>query len=849
MNYSGNVTVTAGTTSYIGDNSGGAGLITIGGALTGSGTLNKIGTLVVSLSGATSGFSGTWLATGAATAFLGNATGSTAAVFNVNGSGYNINNSGTVNFGALGGNTGTIQNGIASTSSTLSVGALGTNTTFGGTLANGSGTLTLNKVGAGNLTLSGAIPSPGPVVVTSGALVVTGNLGTSPPAVPVTIAGGTLQVGTATANGAIGSPTTGAISAPITNNGTLYVVNPSAQAISAPISGSGALVKNGAGTLTLTAPMTYGGTTLINAGALKLGSTAISGFGGSGTGWALNNNGIDAPTVSGNTLTLTYNGVGSIANTAWYATPVNPASGFTTSFTYTSTVGGNSSVADGVCFILQNSPAGTTALGGGGGSFGYETSVTKSVGINLNLYTVSQEGYAVNGSVSDVNLPISNFLSSGDPINVAVNYSPSTQILAWNLTDPITSTTYNFSQSGVNLATILGGSSAYVGFTGADGGVSATQVISNFNYTQAVNYNDSLPTGTALTMAASSTLDLSGNTQTVGSLAGAGTVTSSLAVASTIFAAGGNNSSTTFSGVLSNGSGTMSVVKQGTGSWTLASNNPYSGATTISGGTLQVGNGGAAGTIGSGSVLNNGVLAFNRSDAALTISAPIGGSGAVYQAGSGTTTLAANNTYGGGTVINNGTIQVGNGGSTGSLGAGPIANNGAVIFNRGDSAVFANALSGTGAVYQVGGVLQSSQGSVALAGNASSYTGPITVTNGNLYVNSSNGASSIAVGPGPATFILGGSGSANSATATVADANGSPSGIEAGYNGQGSLTLYGLNFQNTGNVYVNNIGQYSSTAGINVTGSNQLNAQGNSTSIVFNLGGRPQRTLSPRLTI
>ena len=70
------------------------------------------------------------------------------AVFNVNGSGYNINNSGTVNFGALGGNTGTIQNGIASTSSTLSV-ALGTNTTFGGTLANGSGTLTLNKVAAG----------------------------------------------------------------------------------------------------------------------------------------------------------------------------------------------------------------------------------------------------------------------------------------------------------------------------------------------------------------------------------------------------------------------------------------------------------------------------------------------------------------------------------------------------------------------------------------------------------------------------------------------------------------------------------------------------------------------------
>jgi len=106
------------------------------------------------------------------------------------------------------------------------------------------------------------------------------------------------------------------------------------------------------------------------------------------------------------------------------------------------------------------------------------------------------------------------------------------------------------------------------------------------------------------------------------------------------------------SGRLTNSSGTT----------TLTANNTYSGGTTINGGTLQVGNGGTSGTLGSGNVTNNSLLVFNRSDAA-TVSNTISGSGAVTQAGTGTTTLSGANTYTGLTKVNAGTLALGAGGS------------------------------------------------------------------------------------------------------------------------------------------------------------------------------------------
>ncbi|MGA2061539.1 MAG: autotransporter-associated beta strand repeat-containing protein, partial [Thermoguttaceae bacterium] len=61
--------------------------------------------------------------------------------------------------------------------------------------------------------------------------------------------------------------------------------------------------------------------------------------------------------------------------------------------------------------------------------------------------------------------------------------------------------------------------------------------------------------------------------------------------------------------------GAMTLTKSGTGKLTIANTgtNTYSGTTTINVGTLQIGNGGANGSIGAGSVVDNATLVFNQS--------------------------------------------------------------------------------------------------------------------------------------------------------------------------------------------------------------------------------------------
>ncbi|MDP1159426.1 autotransporter-associated beta strand repeat-containing protein, partial [Klebsiella variicola] len=60
------------------------------------------------------------------------------------------------------------------------------------------------------------------------------------------------------------------------------------------------------------------------------------------------------------------------------------------------------------------------------------------------------------------------------------------------------------------------------------------------------------------------------------------------------------------------GSGSLSQI--GSGLTVLGGDNNYTGGTSISAGTLMIGEGGQSGAI-TGSVTNNGTLAFNRSDA------------------------------------------------------------------------------------------------------------------------------------------------------------------------------------------------------------------------------------------
>ena len=76
-------------------------------------------------------------------------------------------------------------------------------------------------------------------------------------------------------------------------------------------------------------------------------------------------------------------------------------------------------------------------------------------------------------------------MQSGDPIDVTLNYSAAAATLSAVLTDATTGATFTQTYTGINLATQLGGATAYVGFTGADGGVSSIQTISNFGFVPA----------------------------------------------------------------------------------------------------------------------------------------------------------------------------------------------------------------------------------------------------------------------------------------------------------------------------------------------------------------------------
>jgi len=172
--------------------------------------------------------------------------------------------------------------------------------------------------------------------------------------------------------------------------------------------------------------------------------------------------------------------------------------------------------------------------------------------------------------------------------------------------------------------------------------------------TLALRNNERLPDTTAVTVASGATLALQyfiSYSDTIGSIAGAGNVT----LGTGTLTAGGNNSSTIFSGVMSGVGGNL--VKTGSGTLTLSGTNTYTGTTTISGGILQIGAGSTSGTLGTGSVTNNTSLVFNRSDA-LSVANVISGSGSVTQQGSGTTTLSGNNSYTGATTISGGTLAL-----------------------------------------------------------------------------------------------------------------------------------------------------------------------------------------------
>jgi fibronectin-binding autotransporter adhesin len=114
------------------------------------------------------------------------------------------------------------------------------------------------------------------------------------------------------------------------------------------------------------------------------------------------------------------------------------------------------------------------------------------------------------------------------------------------------------------------------------------------------------------------------------------------------------------SGVISGPiAGAGKFIKEGNGRIELTGNNTYVGQTVIRSGVLQLGNGGAGGSISTSSrIINDSAFVINQSDIVRQgidfTSEAITGIGSFTASGSGTTVLIANNAYEGETYINSG---------------------------------------------------------------------------------------------------------------------------------------------------------------------------------------------------
>lgn len=198
--------------------------------------------------------------------------------------------------------------------------------------------------------------------------------------------------------------------------------------------------------------------------------------------------------------------------------------------------------------------------------------------------------------------------------------------------------------------------------------------------------------------------------------------------------------------------GTGSVTQAGTAVLTINSaDNTYSGATTISSGTLVATGGNAIGDLSAVSVngtgtlridqdetvastqaqldqaaiILNATLTTNENNASTIINVVISGPGRLVKEGTGTLLLTQMNTYSGGTEVNGGTLI----GSHESL-QGNIENEAAVTFLQPFNGTFAGVISGSGTVTK-------GDSGVLTFSNNNTYTGLTTITGGTLAVDGS----------------------------------------------------------------------------------------------------------------
>ena len=202
-----------------------------------------------------------------------------------------------------------------------------------------------------------------------------------------------------------------------------------------------------------------------------------------------------------------------------------------------------------------------------------------------------------------------------------------------------------------------------------------------------------------------------------------------------------------------NGIGTLSISGNGTVTVGNGSGTLKMGFGSTSTGILNLGDGGSsAGSLLAGSVAGgNGTSTVNVNSTGTTVLGQKFYVSSFNQLGSGTTILAGSN-YFGNTLISAGTLQVGNGGTNGTLGGVAVVNNAALVFNRANGINVINQISGSGSLAQNG------SGTLTLSGSAKTYTGGTVINSGTLETAGNEmlaDSGSVTVNSG-GTFKLGG---------------------------------------------------------------------------------------------
>jgi len=556
---------------------------------------------------------------------------------------------------------------------TLETGIDNSSTTFSGTISGSGG---LIKQGSGTFTLGGTNTYTGGTAISSGKLNLANPLAVQNSTVNVS-SGGALGFAAGIVNpilGGLGGNGSFALATTAFEPVTLDVGNNGqSTTYSGVLSGAGGLTKQGAGILTLSSPQSYRGPTVISGGTIRLcpsvpvDATAVYTFdnaAGSTVPNAANPDVYDGTLQNGaavTTLPGSPNGyalsLGAQGGNAYLQVAGASNNGIpTSSGTYTASA----------WFYGLYGPGNWRTLFRGSdanGDNGDHPVIIDTGSNNLGFFGNAAGGGFIGSGYSMASY---NGAATWNQLTVVANRGTST----YYIDGQEVGTVPKVSTAGIfAIGDFQGGDqvfSQYIDDVYIYNGtaLNAAGVRQLYNATSGGPISNLLPATSVLSIAPSSTLDLGGTNQEVVSLSdfspgNGGSVINSNSASSvlTLSATGG---STTFSGMIQGGGlGTISLVMSGNGVQALCGSNTYTGGTTISAGTLQLGDGtsGHDGSLSTSGIIDNAALVYNMFGNQ-TANYPISGTGTLTKSGPGKLTVAKAISYTGQTLLTGGTLSV-----------------------------------------------------------------------------------------------------------------------------------------------------------------------------------------------